>query len=131
MLTVTNQSNATSVQQTTVSQNETCRDFLTLVSKNYPQLKSLKFRRSPYRRKDGTRVKTFVFYACYFRRKLYVNCMTPEYAMARFMLEILRKVFMEKPMTKEEYYASKAFMKKRSILNYSVFELPNVKNALS
>ena len=131
MQTATNQSNATSVQQRTVSPEETCREFIKLVSNNYPQLKGLKFLKSKHRNVNGERVRTYVFHGCYFRRKLYTSCRTPEYAMARFMLEILRKVFMETPMTKEEYYASRAFMKKRSILNYSVFELPNVKNAFS
>jgi hypothetical protein len=46
--------------------------------------------------------------------------------MSRFLLEILRKVFTERLMTPEEYHAVRQELRRRVIMNYSVYEAKSV-----
>jgi hypothetical protein len=69
------------------------------------------------------RRKWHIFYGQWKRRKLYAHGYSQEYAMSRFLLEILRKVFTERLMTPEEYHAVRQELRRRTIMNYAVYEL--------
>jgi hypothetical protein len=111
----TNCLNAKNSTVRTTSAHETCSEFLTFIRDRYPQLKYLKYRKSR---------KWHVFHGQWKRRKLYAHGYSPEYAMSRFLLEILRKVFTERLMTPEEYHACRQELKRRILMNYSVYEQP-------
>jgi hypothetical protein len=100
----------------TKTNSETCEQFILFIKENYPQVKYLKYKKCK---------KWYIFRGQWKRRKLYTHGYTPEYAMARFLLEILRKVFTERLMTPEEYHAVRQELRKRIIMNYPVYELLN------
>jgi hypothetical protein len=99
----------------TTSAHETCSEFLTFIRERYPQLKYLKYKKSR---------NWYIFHGQWKRRKLYAHGCSPEYAMSRFLLGILRKVFTERLMTPEEYHAFRQELRRRVIMNCAVFELP-------
>jgi len=107
-----NQTNATSVQA-----QEMCKEFIFFVKENYPQLKCVKYIR---RRIDGKHI----FRAQIKKRRLYTWAASPEYAISRFMLEIHRKVFIEKYYSNEEFEKIKNQLRERIIMKYTVRELP-------
>jgi hypothetical protein len=83
------------------------------IHERYPRLKSLKYRK---------RGKRYIFRAKWACRVLYAFGPSPEYAMSRFLLEILRKVFTERLMTREEYRAVRQELHRREIMSYAVYE---------
>ncbi|MDR1098709.1 MAG: hypothetical protein LBL57_11320, partial [Tannerella sp.] len=66
----------------------------------------------------------YVFRAQIKRRRLYSWGKTPEYAMAHFSLEILRKLHQEKYLTTEEYKARREELHRHVIMNYAIYEPP-------
>jgi len=112
MLPAVSQSNATSVQA-----QELCKEFITFVKENYPQLKCVKY----FRRKiDGKHI----FRAQIKKRRLYTWAASPEYGISRFMLEIHRKVFLEHYYPTEEFERIKNQLQERIIMRYAIKELP-------
>ena len=113
MQTNVSQPNATSVQ----AQEELCKAFIRLVRKNY--------------KRSGIHHFTFVklgdhfhFRARWHRRRLWAFSSNLEMAMARFMLEISSKVFLEKYYDNEEFKKIKEQLRERVILSYAIKELP-------
>jgi hypothetical protein len=98
---------------TATSAHETCTRFVAFIKANYPQVENIKYKRVNRRHN---------FRARYGIRVLSARSKTPEYAMARFMLEILRKLFLERLMTPEEYHTHRQELKRRTIMNYAIYE---------
>ncbi|MDR1675603.1 MAG: hypothetical protein LBR86_03945 [Tannerella sp.] len=99
----------------TTSAHETCSEFIASIKQQYPPLHCVTYRKSG---------KWHIFRAQFKRRRFYSHGYTPEYAMARFSLEVLRKLFTEHYLSNAEYAARKAELRRRVIMNYAVYELP-------
>jgi hypothetical protein len=101
---------------TNVQEREKCKQFIKAVRRNYRrELRSIQF----WKVRD-----TFQFRARFHRRQLFAWGLSPEYAMARFMLEIHRKVYCEKYYPTAEFKAIRDSLQERVILTYTVRELP-------
>jgi hypothetical protein len=108
--------NTTSVQ----AQKEMCREFIALIKANYPQLRTVKVIYGKYYGE-----LKFTFRARFRYRYLYAWSMTPEYGIARFMLEIQRKLLTETCYSPSEFEKIKHQLQERVIMKYSIKELPN------
>jgi hypothetical protein len=113
-----NQSVAKHSTNTATSAHETCTKFESLIREQYPQLRSLRY----FRRRWGGKPE-YVFRAQIKRRRLYSWGKTPEYAIARFALEILRKLYREQYLPTEEYEARREELQRRVIMTYAIYEL--------
>ncbi|MDR1198697.1 MAG: hypothetical protein LBK94_06750 [Prevotellaceae bacterium] len=108
------QSNITlaSAHETGIAAQEMCREFIALVKQNYPQLRRVKF---------WKRGQRYVFRAHFRYRSLFTCASTVEYGIAHFSLEILRKLFIEKCMSRAEYRAKRDELKRQVIMNYGIY----------
>jgi hypothetical protein len=122
--TMKNQSVAKHSTNTTTSAHETCKKFESLIREQYPQLNCVKYIR---RRWNGS--PEYVFRAQIKRRRLYSWGRTPEYAIARFSLEILRKLYQEQYLSNEEYNARREELQRRIIMTYAIYELAHSPHA--
>ena len=104
--------NATSVQT-----EEMCREFVRFIRRNYRKHGI----HHVYFKKLGD---NYNFRACWKKRSLLSFKSDPEHAMAHFMLEISRKLFLETYYSTKEFKKIKDQLQERIILRYSIKELP-------
>ncbi len=104
----TNQVNATTLQE-----QEICRDFVRIIRKSYKK----KGLYGIYFKMIGD---YYHFRAKWNRRSLWGFSQDKEMAMAKFMLEISRKVFQEHYYPTEEFKRIKDKLQERIIMKYSI-----------
>ena len=107
--------NEQTVSNQNVQERKKCRQFIKLIRRNYRQLKRVRFNRVG---------DTYQFRAKFRMRSLFAWGENHECAMARFMLEIYRKVYSEKYYPAAEFEAIRDRLQEHVILTYAVRELP-------
>ena len=103
--------------RTTIPAQEMCIEFIRFVRKHYGRkhgLLRIRFK------KLGD---SYHFRAYWKKRSLWAHSPDPEQAMAKFLLEISRKLFLEHYYPTEEFNRIKDLLQQRIIFRYSVKEL--------